>query len=100
LVAFIKCQGFRKGVLWRWLLCESALLLGAGCFIGALFGLYGQIFGSHVLAVVTGFPVLSSVGLVIALSSFALVSVVAVAIVALAGFLVVRVAPRAVSPAY
>jgi putative ABC transport system permease protein len=100
LVAFIKCQGFRKGVLWRWLLCESALLLGAGCFIGALFGLYGQLLGSHALAVVTGFPILFNVGFLIALSSFALVSAVAVAVVAIAGYLVVRVPPRTVSPAY
>ena len=43
LVAFIKCEGYRRGVLWRWLCCESALLLGAGCSIGAVFGLYGQL---------------------------------------------------------
>lgn len=100
LVAFIKCQGFTKGVLWRWLFCESALLLGSGCLIGALFGLYGQVLGSHALAAVTGFPVLFNVGLLIALSSFALVSFVAVGIVAMAGYLVVRVPPRTVSPAY
>jgi putative ABC transport system permease protein len=99
LVAFIKCQGFRKGVLWRWLLCESALLLGAGCLVGALFGLYGQLLGSHALAVVTGFPMLFNVGLFIALLSFALVSFVAVAVAAVAGYLVVRVPPRTVSPA-
>ncbi|HVR05086.1 MAG TPA: FtsX-like permease family protein [Solirubrobacteraceae bacterium] len=100
LVAFIKCQGFTKGVLWRWLFCESALLLGSGCLIGAVFGLYGQVLGSHVLAVVTGFPILFDVGFLVALSSFALVSVVAVGIVSFAGFLVVRVPPRTVSPAY
>ncbi len=37
LVAFIKRQGYRRSVLWRWLLCESALLLAAGCLIGAVF---------------------------------------------------------------
>jgi putative ABC transport system permease protein len=100
LVAFIKCQGFKKSVLWRWLLCESALLLGAGCFIGALFGLYGQLLGSHALAAVTGFPIFFDVGYLLALSSFALVSVVAVAVVSIAGYLVVRVPPRTVSPAY
>jgi putative ABC transport system permease protein len=99
LVAFIKCQGFRKGVLWRWLLCESALLLGSGCLVGAVFGLYGQLLGSHALAVVTGFPMLFNVGFFIALLSFALVSVVAVAVAAVAGYLVVRVPPKAVSPA-
>lgn len=100
LVSFIKCQGYARGVLWRWLLCESALLLGAGCSIGAVFGLYGQLLISHALASVTGFPVLYNIEALIALSSFALVSVIALAIVAMAGFLVVRVPPRTVSPAY
>jgi putative ABC transport system permease protein len=100
LVAFIKCEGYRQGVLWRWLLCESAILLVAGCSIGAVFGLYGELLLSHALASVTGFPMVFHVGALIALSSFALVSMVAVAIVALAGYVVVRVPPRTVSPAY
>jgi putative ABC transport system permease protein len=100
LVAFIRCEGYRKGVLWRWLLCESALLLTAGCSIGAVFGLYGQLLLSHALASVTGFPVVFQVGLLIALFSFALVSAMAIAIVAIAGYLVVRVRPRTASPAY
>ena len=78
LVAFIKCEGYRQGVLWRWLLCESAILLVAGCSIGAVFGLYGELLLSHALARVTGFPVVFHVGALIALTSFALVSVVAV----------------------
>jgi putative ABC transport system permease protein len=100
LVAFMKCQGCTKGVLWRWLLCESALLLVAGCSIGALFGLYGQLLLSHALESVTGFPIVYHVGVLIALTSLGLVTVVTVAIVAVAGYLVVRVPPRTTSPAY
>jgi putative ABC transport system permease protein len=100
LVAFIKCEGYRQGVLWRWLLCESVILLVAGCSIGAVFGLYGELLLSHALASVTGFPMVFHVGALIALTSFVLVSVVAVTIVACAGYLVVRVPPRTVSPAY
>ena len=100
LVAFIRCEGYRKSVLWRWLLIESALLLIAGCSIGAVFGLYGQLLLSHALATVTGFPIVFHVGVLIALNSFALVSTLAVAIVALAGYVVVRVRPRTASPAY
>jgi putative ABC transport system permease protein len=100
LVAFIKCEGYRRGVLWRWLICESAILLVAGCLIGAVFGLYGELLLSHALASVTGFPMVFHIGALIALSSFALVSVVAIAVVALAGYVVVRVPPRTVSPAY
>jgi putative ABC transport system permease protein len=100
IVAFIKCQGYQRDVLWRWLLCESALMLGIGCFIGAVFGIYGQLLLSHALASVTGFPISLNIEMLVALSSFALVSFVAVVIVALPGYLVVRVPPRSVSPAY
>ena len=61
-LAYIKRQGYKRGVLWRALLCESALLLGAGCSLGALFGIYGQLLLSHALASVTGFPIVFSVG--------------------------------------
>jgi putative ABC transport system permease protein len=91
--ARMKAHGYRRRALWAALLWESALLLGAGCSIGAAFGLYGQLLISHALAVVTGFPVVFSVGTLLALSSFTLVSVIAVAIVALPGYRVASVAP-------
>jgi putative ABC transport system permease protein len=100
LIAFIKCQGYRRGVLWRWLLCECVLLLAVGCAVGTAFGIYGQLLLSHALASVTGFPIAFHVGPTIALSSFALVTVAAVAIAGVAGYLVVRVPPRTVSSAY
>jgi putative ABC transport system permease protein len=98
-LAYIKRQGYRRGVLWRALLCESALLLGSGCLLGALFGIYGQLLLSHALASVTGFPIVFSVGGVTALWSFALVSAAGVAILALPGYLAVRVRPTTVSAA-
>jgi putative ABC transport system permease protein len=100
LVAFIKCQGYRRGTLWRWLLCECALLLATGGAIGAAFGVYGQLLLSHALATVTGFPIVFHVGALVALSSFMVVTVAAAMIVAVAGYFVVRVPPRTVSPAY
>jgi len=100
LIAFMKVDGYRKGVLWRWLLCESAVLLAAGCSIGAVFGLYGQFLGSHFLSSVTGFPVIFNVEALATLSSFALVTLLAVAVAAVPGYFVVRVPPRAVNPAY
>ena len=100
LIAFIKCQGFQRGVLWRWLLCESAVLLAAGCSIGAVFGLYGQLLISHALGSVTGLPTSLDIEAIAAASSFTWVSAVAVASVALPGYLVVRVPPSTVSAAY
>jgi putative ABC transport system permease protein len=91
LVAFMKVDGYRRGVLWRWLACESAVLLTAGCAIGAIFGLYAQLLGSHYLASVTGFPIALGIEPLAALSGFALVTLVAAAVTSLPGYLVVRV---------
>jgi putative ABC transport system permease protein len=92
-LADMKVDGFRKGVLWRALLIETALLLGAGCSVGAVFGIYGQVLLSHALASVTGFPVIFSIGAGVAFGSFLLVTAVAVAIVAVPGYLAARVRP-------
>ncbi len=92
-LADMKVDGFGRGVLWRGLLCESAVLLSAGCSIGAVFGIYGQLLLSHALARVTGFPVVFSVGGLVALGSLMLVTAVAVSIIALPGYLAVRVRP-------
>jgi putative ABC transport system permease protein len=100
MIAFIKCHGYQEGVLWRWLLCEAAVLLVVGCSIGAVFGLYAQLLGSHFLASVTGFPIVFNTEVVAAISSFGLVTVVALAVVALPGYLVVRVPPKTTSPAF
>jgi len=99
-IAFLKCSGFSRPVLLRWLLYESSVLLAAGCSIGAVFGIYAQVLGSHFLANVTGFPIVFNVEALAAVSSFALVTCVAIAIVLLPGYLVVRVPPRTISPSY
>ena len=91
LLADMKVDGFDKRVLWRALLVESALLLGVGCSIGALFGLGGQLLLSHALAVVTGFPVVTSISALVAAGSLLAVTSVAVAIVAVPGYLAARV---------
>jgi putative ABC transport system permease protein len=100
LIAFIKCHGYEEAVLWRWLVCEATVLLTVGCSIGAAFGLYAQLLGSHFLATVTGFPIVFNIEGLAAISSFGLVSVIAVAAVALPGYFVVRVPPNTTSPAY
>jgi putative ABC transport system permease protein len=92
-LARMKVQGYEHRVLWRALLCESSLLLGAGCLIGAVCGIYGQLLISHALATVTGFPIVFSAGAMVAFANFALVSAVAVAIVALLGYRAAEVPP-------
>ncbi len=99
-IASMKCHGFREGVLWRSLVWESAVMLVAACLAGAIFGLYAQLLGSHFLSTVTGFPIVFDIEGAAAITSFALVSFTTIAMLAIPGYLVVRVPPSAVSPAY
>ena len=92
-LAGMKVDGFNQGELWRALLWESAMLLGTGCSIGAIFGLYGQLVLSHALVSVTGFPVVFSVGISVAVASFVIVVMIALAMVALPGYLAAQVKP-------
>lgn len=75
------------------MICESALLIGAGCLIGAGLGIYGQLLLSHALVAVTGFPVIVSANILIACASFVLVTVVAAACIAIPGHRAASVAP-------
>jgi putative ABC transport system permease protein len=92
--ARMRVQGFRRQVLWLALLWESALLLGAGCLIGASFGIYGQLLLSHALLSVTGFPVVFSARVPVAIGSFAIVTAVAAAVVAIPGYRAAGVRPN------
>jgi putative ABC transport system permease protein len=91
-LAYLKRHGYRPFIVWRILLYESVLLLASSCSIGAVFGLLGQVLGTHYLQSVTGFPVVFSFGVLVALGSVALVSAAAGAIVAIPGLLAAHVA--------
>lgn len=92
-LAHMQVDGFDSWMLLRALLIETALLLGVGCLAGAIFGVYGQLLLSHALASVTGFPVVTSAGATIAAASFAIVTAVAAAIVAIPGYFASKVRP-------
>jgi putative ABC transport system permease protein len=92
-LAGMKVDGFGQGELWAALLWESALLLGTGCSVGAIFGLYGQLVLSHALVSVTGFPVVFSMGVSVAIACIAVVTAIALLVVALPGYLAVQVKP-------
>jgi hypothetical protein len=89
----MKVDGFSRVVLWRSLVWESVLLLGFGCALGAAFGAYGQVLLSRALSAVTGFPVIESSPLATAGASFALITAVAVGMVAVPGYVAARVRP-------
>ncbi len=90
-LAKLKLEGFPRAELWHTILLESLLLVGVGCLTGASFGLYGQQLADHALADVVNFPVVASVTVVAALSSFALVTATALAILAVPGYLAASV---------
>ncbi len=92
-LAKLKLEGFPRAELWRTILLESLLLLGVGCLSGAVFGLYGQQLLDRALANVINFPVVYSFGALVAVSSLALVTAAAVAIVAIPGYLAAGVSP-------
>jgi putative ABC transport system permease protein len=98
-IAAIRVQGYSPLTLWQWLCCESALMLGTGCCMGVVFGLAGQILLSHTLAAVTGFPISLGLEPTVAVFSFLWVGGVALAIIALPGYLAANEPPRAASAA-
>jgi putative ABC transport system permease protein len=98
-VARLKVHGFSEIELWNAMLLESGLLLGTACLVGGAFGLLGQVLLSRALEVVTGFPLIYTTAAVSALGILALVTSVAVAMLALPGWLAVRVRPARGLPA-
>jgi putative ABC transport system permease protein len=94
-LAALKLTGFDDGPVWRMLLLESVVVLGVGCSIGALFGLYGQLMLTRWLRDVTGFPTSYAVAGTLALEIFIAVTLVAVLFAALPGYLAARTSPIA-----
>jgi putative ABC transport system permease protein len=88
-------SGFSDGDVWSALVLENALVLGIGCSIGAAFGLCGQVMLTRLLADTTGFPTSYAPAGWLALATFAGVTLVAVGIAALPGYLAARVPPTA-----
>jgi len=90
-LAKLKLEGIPRAALWHTILLESLIVLGAGCVTGAVFGLYGQQLADRALAQTINFPVVYSVTALSALSSLALVTVTALAILAIPGWLAASV---------
>jgi putative ABC transport system permease protein len=90
-LAKLKLEGFSPAELWRTVVVESLILLGAGCISGALFGLLGQQLLDRALANVINYPVVYSVDALTALVSLALVTAAAVAIISAPGWFAARV---------
>jgi putative ABC transport system permease protein len=90
-LAKLKLEGFPHAELWRTIVLESLLLLGVGCFSGAVFGLFGQQLLDRALNIVINYPVVNSVGVAVAVWSLALVTAAAVLMVAIPGWFAAKV---------
>ena len=92
-LAKLKLEGFSRSELWRTILLESLLLLAVGCLTGAVFGIYGQQLLDRALANVINFPVVYSIAALSALLSMAIVTAIALLIIAIPGYLAAGVQP-------
>jgi putative ABC transport system permease protein len=90
-LAKLKLEGFARTELWQTIVMESFLLVGVGCTTGAIFGLLGQQLLDHALSTVINYPVVSSLGILDAIISLALVTAAAVVMVAAPGYFASRV---------
>jgi len=95
-LAALKLTGFDEWTVWRMLVLESLVVLGVGCSLGAAFGLYGQLMLTRWLRDETGFPTSYATAGTLALALLAAVTLVAVLVAAVPGYLAART-PAAVS---
>jgi putative ABC transport system permease protein len=93
-LASLKIQGYATAQLWRALLLESALVLGVGCTVGAVFGVYGHALASRWLRLSTGFPAQFTVGLPGVFLTLALLAIIALAVISLPGLAAARAPAR------
>jgi putative ABC transport system permease protein len=93
-LASVKAEGYSGDELWRSLVLQAALLVGAGCAIGGAFGLLGQRLLARALTDVTGFPVVYAPAWSSALFAYLAVAAAVVPIVAAVGYRAARVDPE------
>ncbi len=92
-LASLKIQGYHQGQLWRGLLLESGVMLGTGSSVGAIVGVYGHTLAAHWLTITTGFPVPFSIGAAQVFLTLALITAIALVVIAVPGLVAARVPP-------
>jgi putative ABC transport system permease protein len=93
-LASLKIQGYYPGQLWRGLLLESGVMLGVGSVAGAIVGVYGHALAGHWLTITTGFPAPFAIGVAQVFLTLALITAIALIVMALPGLAASRVPPR------
>jgi putative ABC transport system permease protein len=92
-VARQKLDGHPTAAMWRALAVQAGLLFATGCSLGAAASLLGQVLFSRGLQSISGFPVDVGVRLDTAAVSFAVVTGIALLVVAVPGYVVARTPP-------
>ena len=93
-LASLKIQGYATGQLWRAMLLESGIVLGAGCAVGAAAGVYGHALATRWLRLTTGFPAPFAVGLERVFLTLLLLGIIAIAVISLPGLIAARAPAR------
>ena len=94
-LASLKIQGYASGQLWRAMLLESCVVLGAGCAVGSASGILGHALATRWLRLHTGFPAPFSLGLERVFLTLGLLGIIAIAVISLPGLIAARVPARA-----
>ncbi len=94
-LASLKIQGYSTAQLWRALLLECTVVLGVGCIVGAIFGVYGHALASRWLRLDTGFPAPFTVGFAGVFLTLGLLAAIALAVISLPGLAAARAPARA-----
>jgi putative ABC transport system permease protein len=94
-LASLKIQGYDRRQLWRGLVLECAIVLGIGCAVGAILGVYGHALASRALIEITGFPAPFSIDIAQIAVTLTLLAGIAMTVIALPGLLAARVPARA-----
>ncbi|HYM46809.1 MAG TPA: FtsX-like permease family protein [Solirubrobacteraceae bacterium] len=93
-LASLKIQGYDSGQLWRALLLESSITIVIGCAVGAAVGIFGHALAGRWLKLTTGFPAPFAVAPAQVVLTLALVTGIALAVIALPGLAAARVSAR------
>ncbi len=93
-LASLKIQGYDTKQLWRALLLESTLVLGVGCSIGAVAGVYGHALASRWLRLTTGSPAPFAVDVKEVTITLASLAAIALAVIAVPGLAAARAPAR------
>ncbi len=93
-LASLRIQSFRPAQLRVVLLCEAALVLGTGCLVGAVAGLYGHDLIDRYLRLATGFPAPFSTAVPQMLETIGAIVGAALLVLVIPGFIASRAPAR------